>query len=390
MLFNPFSQRKIYLDYAAGSEPNPSAIHNPGVLERHKLEASRKAAAKVLAVQANEIVFTSGGTEANNLAILGVFRAARSKVPPGAAGHGGNAPGNTLLRTAHPHIITSNIEHASVLEAVNQAEREGAEVSYLKVKENGVVDISNLESLIKPETVLVSLMHANNETGTIQPVRDVGLLLKKYPNLYYHVDAAQTAGYKSIEPHAFFADLLTISGHKVYGPKGTGLLYVRNATNIEPLFFGGGQERGLRPGTENVDGQVKFAEAFLEVQKNRNRESKRLEELRQYFLKELSIQGGLVYTYNGSKNHQLPNIVNVSFTNITSDRMVLELDAKGIAVSAGSACHAGQSEYSQVIANMKGEQLAKGAVRFSFGRGTTKKDIKIVVKAISAILNHKD
>ncbi len=388
MLFRPFSQRKIYLDYAAGTEPNPSAIHNVGVLERRKLESARKQIAKALAVQANEIVFTSGGTESNNLAILGVFRAALRRNTQDSPL--GPAEGS-LVCSAKPHIITSNIEHASVLEAVKQAECEGAEVSYLKVKEDGVVDISNLESLIKPETVLISLMHANNETGTIQPVREVGLIVQKskvesrksYP--YFHVDAAQTAGYKSIEPHAFFADLLTVSGHKVYGPKGTGLLYIKNETRIEPLLFGGGQERGLRSGTENVEGQIKFAQAFVNVQKNKSEESKRLEALRQSFLKELSTQGSPVY--NGSKTHQLPNIVNVSFRNIASDRMVLELDAKGIAVSAGSACHAGQSEFSQVIANMKGEELAKGAIRFSFGRATTQRDIQIVVRAISDILD---
>ncbi|MFA6006240.1 MAG: cysteine desulfurase family protein [Candidatus Paceibacterota bacterium] len=391
MLFGRFSQRRIFMDYAAGTEPNPSSIHADGVTLRREFENARKKLAKALATQANELIFTSGGTEANNLAILGTFRTAKKKINK-------------------PHIITSNIEHASVLEAVKQAEREGAEVSYLPVREDGIVDISKLESLIKAETVLVSLMHANNETGTLQPVREVGIIVKKlkvavpagrqesrkeYP--YFHTDASQTAGHRSIEPHAFFADLLTISGHKVYGPKGTGLLFVKNGTDIEPLFFGGGQERGLRPGTENVEGQIKFAEAFLEVQKNRQEESKRLEEVRHFFLKELSTQGGLVY--NGSKGHQLPNIVNVSFMSIESDRMVLELDAKGIAVSAGSACHArlpapgrsnggqaGNSAFSQVIANMKGEGVAKHAIRFSLGRNTDKKNVNIVVSEISAIL----
>ena len=373
MLFAPFSQRRIFMDYAAGDTANPSSIHTPGVTIRRDLESARKAIAQILAVQARELVFTSGGTEANNLAILGVFRASRRMIK-------------------HPHIITSTIEHASVLEAVKQAEREGAEVSYLKVKDDGVVDISKIESLIRPETVLVSLMHANNETGTIQPVREVGLILSELKTKnyqlktpYFHVDACQSAGYRSIEPQAFLADLLTVSGHKVHGPKGTGVLFVKQGVNVEPLLFGGGQEYSLRPGTENVEGQVRFAEAFVGAHAKRHEESRRLEELRTYFIAEITAQGSLVQ-YNGSRAHQLPHIVNISFLQLESDRMVLELDRKGIAVSAGSACHAGQSAFSAVIAAMRGETAAQSAIRFSFGDTATKKDIQIVTAAISDIL----
>lgn len=378
MAFRWFKQRRIYLDYAAGSEPNPSSIHADGVALRRRLEDARTHIARTIAVQAEEVIFTSGGTESNNTAILGVVRKAKQKFP-------------------RPHVITSAIEHASILKACKQAEREGADVTYLPVNEDGRIEISNLASLLRNETVLVSLMHANNETGVVQPIRDAGLQIRNFKSAlpaarrqypYFHVDAVQTAAFLSIEPNGFFADLLSVSGHKMGAQRGTGFLFIKHGTELEPLMYGGAQERGMRAGTEDVEGQINFARVFQRAQSVRKETIAALKARESYFTATIErISKNTAVSINGTREHALPSIINISFLGIESDRMVLELDAKGIAVSAGSACHAGQNAFSPVIEVMKGEYVARSAIRFSFSPKTKNADLRKTIKALREIIS---
>ena len=364
----PKSIRKIYLDHASSAlkeSANPGALHELGVKEKQKLENARKFVANILGAHIDEIIFTSGATESNNLAILGL--------PKG-------------------RIVTTNIEHASVLETCKG--RGGT--TFVGVEKNGIVDPKKIKKSLTKNTVLVSVMYANNEIGTIQPIREIAKEIRHFnkinnTKIYFHTDATQAANYLPIKVDKLGVDLMSFNGAKIYGPKGVGVLYVRRGTPVSKILFGGDQERGLRPGTENVEGIVALAEALKMTEQIKEREVECLTKLRDYFftklenLSRIHLDNKLVV--NGELENRLPNNINITISNIPSDLLVIELSAKGVMASAKSACKAGDGKASHVIKAINpnlGD--TDGYLRFSLGRETTKKDIDYTIKALSQIL----
>lgn len=386
----------IYMDYAAFApmvpearraftraariSANPSSIHKPGLLASEELENAREKIANVLSAHSDEIIFVGSGTESDALAIMGVFKHARL---------------STEFAGKNIHIITTVIEHPAVLEACRHLEKMGAQVTYLGVLPDGRIDLKEFKKALRPETILVSISYANNEIGTIQPVRDIAKEIRHYKketkSLEYplfHIDACQTAQYENINVEQIGADLLTVNGTKLGGPSGIAFLYVRRGTPIEPILYGGGQEHGLRSGTENVPGAAAVAAALHSAQKIREKESKRLSKLRDHFLEEAEKRIPELRV-NGSKKFRLPNNVHISIPNIKSELLVIELDAKGIAASAGSACSSAKDSGSHVLAGLYGESDEKkwGSVRFSFGRKTSEREIETTLSALEYIVN---
>ena len=380
--------RKIYLDYASGAKANPASLHSTGVEARIKLQKARSEVANILSARPEEIIFTSGATESNNLAILGMIHLTPSPLSLLRRGVG---------ERSLPHIVTTNIEHASVLEVCKHLEKtKQAEVTYVEVEGNGIVDPKKIKQALRPNTALVSVMYANNEIGTIQPIREIAKEIRHYrkgkknPFLpIFHTDATQAINYLPINVAALGIDLMSFNSAKIYGPGGVGALYVKKNTPLSPIMFGGNQEMGLRPGTENVASILEFAKALEATQKTKEKEAKRLSKLRDYFLKELQImsRGILDIEVNGDWEHRLPNNVNVSFPNIPSELLVIELSAKGIMTSAKSACKAGDGKVSHVIKAINGNiKEENGSLRFSLGQETTKADIDYTIQALSKIL----
>ncbi len=360
--------RKIYLDSASSAledSANPSAIHELGVTEKSKLENARKSVARILDGRPSEIIFTSGATESNNLAILGISRG---------------------------HIVTTNIEHASVLETCKHK----GDVTFVEVEANGIVDPKKIKKALRPNTILVSVMYANNEIGTIQPIREIAKEIRHYnktnqktkQKIFFHTDATQAVNYLPIQVPQLGVDMLSFNAAKIYGPKGVGALYVKKGTPVSKIMFGGDQEAGLRPGTENVAGVVALAEALQETEKIKNKEVVRLTKLRDYFINELrenSSSASLIV--NGDLENRLPNNVNITVPKIPSDLLVIELSARGVMSSSKSACKAGDGKASYVIEAINPNlSETDGSLRFSLGRQTTKKDIDYTVKALSEIL----
>ncbi len=366
---------KVYLDHASSASPsfaNPSAIHELGVKEKRKLEDARATIARILDVRPSEIIFTSGATEANNLAILGLIARSSS--------------------TALPHIVTTNIEHASVLEVCKHLEEtKKSEVTYVEVETNGVVDPNKIKKALKKNTVLVSVMYANNEIGTVQPIAEIAKAIRHFnkinsTNIYFHTDATQAINYLPVRIPALGVDLLAFNGAKIYGPKGMGVLYVKSNTPLAPIIFGGDQEMGLRPGTENVAGAVELSQSLLLVEKIKNKENKRLTSLRDYFLSKLKKNFSSILI-NGDIENRLPNNVNITIPNIPSDLLVIELSARGIMASAKSACKSGDGKASHVIQAIHPDHKEEdGSLRFSLGRSTSKKDIDYTLKSLAQIL----
>lgn len=356
---------------------NPGAIHALGVAEKSRLEKARKTISGILSAQSDEIIFTSGATESNNMAILGM--------PAG-------------------RIITTNIEHASVMETCKHR----GNVTFVKVEKNGVVDPKKIKKALRPNTILVSVMYANNEIGTIQPIREIAKEIRHYnkthaKNILFHTDATQAINYLPIQVPQLGVDMMSFNSAKIYGPKGVGVLYVKRGTPISPILFGGDQERGLRPGTENVALAVGIAEALQETEKIKNKEVVRLTKLRDYFIVKLlsifsSEEFGLAvrrekrkkageFIFNGDVKNRLPNNINITIRNIPSDLLVIELSARGIMASAKSACKSGDGKASHVISAINPAlRDTDGSLRFSLGRSTTKKDIDETIKALSEIL----
>lgn len=359
------TKRLINLDTAAGSD-NPSSIHVAGVRAGRALGEARQTVAQILDAHDNEIIFTSGGTEANNLAIFGLTKS---------------------LKTGH--IITTKIEHASILEPCRQLEREGFSVTYLPVKSDGLIDLKELAQVLRPDTVLVSIGYANNEIGVIQPIREISRV-KNFKKLQaiFHSDACQAPSFLNLNVNQLGIDMLTLNSSKIYGPKGVGCLYVRRGINLQPILYGGGQERGQRSGTENVSAIVGFAKALEQCAKRREKESARLIKLRDYFIECLLMLGGnssqQAVILNGSRTSRLPNNVNVSFVGADSEFVVLNLDARGVLAASGSACSAHEKLASHVIMAL-GIQ-AGNAVRFTLGRDTKKSDLDYVLKILPDIL----
>ena len=381
--------KKIYMDYAASASPNPSSIHALGVEAKSKLENARNDVADVLGVRKEEIIFTSGGTESNNLAIQGVV-------------FGCWTPEYLVSNTRRLHIITTNIEHPSVLETFELlVKRKLVEITIVPVEINGIVDPKKIKKEIKKNTVLVSVMYANNEIGTIQPIKEIAKIIRycRKINLsifpFFHTDAVQAVNYLDLHVEKLGVDLLSLSGSKIEGSGRVGILYKRKNIKLVKVFGGGDQEYGLRPGTENLPEILKFSRALKSVQNIKEQETKRLINLRDYFIKQLQKlpkQGfGENLIVNGDLENRLPNNINITFPKIPSDLLVIELSARGIMASAKSACKSWESGGSYVIKALhpKGNSQADpeiGGVRFSLGRDTTKKDIIYTVKVLSKIL----
>ncbi|MBP9711932.1 MAG: cysteine desulfurase [Candidatus Pacebacteria bacterium] len=391
---------KIYFDYASGVLPNASSIHGGGVKAKIQLENARKSVADILGCRVKEIIFTSGGTESNNLAIQGVVNAAWEQIflkssdlhAPISA-----RPFKKLIPA--PHIITTNIEHSSVLETFHLLEKRNlAEVSIIPVEKNGIVDPKKIRKAIKKNTVLISVMYANNEIGTIQPIREIAKEIRHFKklnfvkdsplqtDLVFHTDAVQAVNYLDLNVERLGVDLLTLSGAKIESAGRAGILYKRSTVALLPIMGGGDQEYGLRPGTENLPAITSFGQALSVVGKNKINENKRLIVLRDYFLKKLS---GLDSTIilNGDIKERLPNNINITIPNIPSDLLVIELSAHNIMASAKSACKAGDGKASYVIQAINPNiKDTDGSVRFSLGPSTAKTEIDLTIKALRTIL----
>ena len=391
-----FSKR-IYMDYAAAAPEipaarkarrhaerlfgNASSIHKEGVAASRALAEARRAVAATLDAHPDEIIFTATGTESDNLAILGACsHAIESGILP------------------HPHFVTLATEHPAVLERYRHMESLGAEVTYVSVGADGRVDPKHVREALRPETVLVSVMYANNEIGTVQPIPEIakeirhfkktlgrGQAAGSYP--YFHTDACQAAHYLDMHADWLGADLVSFSAIKMGGGHGAAALYVRRGTKLTPVQYGGGQEYSLRPGTENLPAIAAFAAACAVVEKEKSREAERLSALRDHFFARIQKKFPEA-RINGSREHRLPNNVHISFPGMASELLVLELDARGIAASAGSACSASDESESQVLAALYGAGDGKqwGSVRFSLGRGTKKSDIAAALKALASIM----
>ena len=405
-------QEKIYLDYASATPidslvslimgkfskenfANPSAIHGSGLKVKKVLEETRKEVGDLLGAHSDEIIFTSGATESNNLAILGII--------------------NKYSDLFTPHIVTTNIEHASVLEVCKYLEKtKKAEVTYVEVEKNGIVDPKKIRKALKINTVLVSVIYANNEIGTVQPLREIAKELRHYRKtskgrgLVFHTDAVQAINYLSINVEKLGVDLFSFNSAKIYGPKGVGVLYIKRNTLIQKILFGGEQEFGVRPGTENVVNILGLKEALFLALKMKKKEVIRLTLLRDYFFNKLDridikdsgdskparlsataeSLAGCKIIFNGDLKNRLPNNINITIPKIPSDLLVIELDARGVLLSAKSACKMGDNEVSYVIRAINKNILdTDGSLRFSLGRDTTKKDIIYTVKALARVLN---
>lgn len=353
------------LPYFYESFGNPSSIHQFGRKTRQAIDEARAFLASTIRATEKEIIFTSGGTEADNLAMIGYASANKKK---------------------GKHIITTAIEHHALLHTCQHLEKKGFEVTYLKVAENGMISIEDLKSAVREDTILVSIMYGNNEVGTIQPILEIGQFLHER-EVAFHTDAVQAYGIEEIDVNKMHIDFLSVSAHKINGPKGVGFLYAKNGKNIYPNVFGGDQERKRRAGTENVPGIVGMKEAakiaFAE------RETKR-EQYIAFRNRMLAIfeEHELVYKINGDENDFLPHILNVSFQGIGVESLLVNLDLAGIAASSGSACTAGSLEPSHVLAAMfeNDKERIMSAVRFSFGFGNTIEEIERVAEETVKII----
>ena len=344
---------------------NASSIHFFGQEARAAVDKARHQVAELINARPNEIVFTSGGTESNNLAIRGLIEA------------------NDKYGK---HIITSEIEHSAVKEVCEDLEKRGFEVTYLPVYEDGIVKIEDVKNAVRDDTILISVMTANNEIGTIQPVAEIGKLVRELKEsgkkIWFHTDAVQAVGKITVDVEEIGCDLLSISAHKIYAPKGVGALYVRRGVRLHKQNIGGHQERERRGGTENVPYIVAFAKACELAKKNLKESAENLQNLRDKF--ESSIGEKIDdFVFNGERENRLPNISNISFRFIEGEGLLINLDMQGIAVSTGSACSSGSLEPSPVIRALgRNDELARGAIRFSFGKENTAEDVEYLLEIL--------
>lgn len=388
----PQKKKYIYLDNASTTaidpavisamEPyikhqygNPSALYKLGVDAKQAVLQSRKTVSHIIGSQPDTIIFTSGGTESANMAVLGIAR---------------------KHKYSGKHIITTKIEHSAVLNPIKKLETEGFDVTYLDVDEFGRIEVSQFKKALREDTILVSVMFANNEIGVINPIAELGREILKfrkqnnsaYP--YFHTDACQAAGTLNLNVEKTHVDVMTINASKISGPKGVGVLYKRRNVEIEPIMYGGGQEFGLRSGTENVAGIVGFATAFEMSQKNKKLDNVKMKEVSDYFLtliskdiKDVKLNGPEL-----KSDDRLSFNLNVSFAGIEADTLVLYLDEYGIMCSKGSACNTGSSENSHVLEAIGlSTDKINGTIRFTISKHTTKKDIDYVMKYLSGIVN---
>ncbi len=345
---------------------NPSSLHNMGFDAEKELNNARQIIAKSLKANDKEIVFTSGGTESNNLALIG------------------SALAN---RRAGKHIITSGIEHPSINEPLKFLEEEGFEVTYLPVDENGLVSLDALRDSIRDDTILVSIMHINNEIGSVQPLEEIGKIIKtKNPKCLFHTDATQSYGKYAINPKSMKIDLLSASGHKIHGPKGSGFIYIKNGTKIRPVIHGGGQERGLRSGTENVYAQAGLGVAALYMNDNMSDNVDTLRALKNHFVERVN---AMEFTVINGKTDELsaPNIVSVSIKDVRAEVILHSLEDKEIYVSAGSACSSNKPAVSKTLQaiGLPKEMLDK-TVRFSFSIFNTMEEVDYACDVLEEIV----
>lgn len=355
---------EIMLEYFTEKYGNPSSVHSFGREAKAGLERAREQVAALINAQPEEIIFTSGGTEADNLAIIGTANkyADRGK-----------------------HIITSAVEHHAVLHTCEYLEKNGFKVTVLPVDEHGIIRIEDLLEAVTKETILITIMHANNEVGSIQPIEEIGNIAREN-GIIFHTDAVQSLGKIPVDVRKMNIDLLTGSGHKIYGPKGVGFLYVRKGIKLTPLVFGGGQERKYRAGTENIPGIVGLGKAMELAGKEMAVEMPRLAELRDRLIKELQERIPNV-KLNGHPSLRVPTNVNLSFEFVEGESLLLSLDMKGIAASSGSACTSGSLDPSHVLLAMGlCHEIAHGSVRMTLGHSNTEEDIQYVLDVFPAIV----
>ena len=352
------------LPYFKESFGNASTIYTLGMEARTAMENGRKQVASLIGAKPEEVYFTSGGTESDNIAIKGTASRLKSK-------------GN--------HIITSAIEHPAVEETCKYLEKNGYQVTYLPVGEEGIVKVSDVEEAITPETILITVMHANNEIGTIQPIKEIGALARE-KGIYFHTDAVQSVGKIPVNVGDLNVDMLSISAHKLHGPKGIGALYIQKGVRIDPLFHGGGHERGMRPGTENIPGIVGLGKACQIAQDNMEKNMEYVSSLRDRLIN--GVMGEIEQSYlNGHPTKRLPNNANFRFSSIEGESLVLQLDAKGINASTGSACSSKKLEPSHVLMAIGLKEVdAHGSLRISLGPENTPEDIDYSIVAIKEVV----
>ncbi len=372
---------RIYLDYAATAPVlpevleamipffvscygNPSGIHGTGREARKAVEQARRETAEVLGAESREILFTSGGSESDNLAIQGTAHALREK---------------------GKHLITSRIEHPAVLNACRRLEEEGFRVTYLAPDRTGRISPESVREAMEPDTILVSIMTANNEIGTIQPAAEIGAVCRE-KGILFHTDAVQAVGLLPVRAERLNADLISLSAHKFHGPKGVGALYVRKGTRLDALICGGSQERGLRAGTENVPGIVGLGKAIRIAEAEREKNAGRIRELRDTLEKRI-LQAVPDAVVNGDPELRLPNNCHLSFPGVESEALLLRLDLAGIAASGGSACTSGSTEPSHVLKAIGLEdEYIRGSIRLTLGRETTREDTEKTAQVLPEIV----
>ncbi len=384
--------REVYLDHAATTyldprvkavmEPfweeefgNPSSLYRPGRHAKEALDTARETTARILHSKPEELIFTGGGTEAINLALFGIAR---------------------MYGDKGKHIVTSTIEHHAVLHSCEALQKEGFRITYLPVDEDGLVDPEAVRRAIEPDTILVSIMYANNEIGTIEPIPEIAKIIKDIraerktagsaTPIYFHTDACQAAGALEMDVEKLGVDLLALNGSKMYGPKGVGCLYLKRGVRVRPIIHGGGQENNFRSGTENVPGIIGFAKAFELATEEKEKENARLIGLRDYLMHRLITEIPKV-VLNGHLTKRLPNNVNVSVLDIEGEAVILYLDSKGIYISTGSACTSTTLDPSHVILALgRPYEYAHGSLRFTLGHRTTKEDLDYVMEVFPAIV----
>ncbi len=358
---------------------NPSSLYKQGREAKKAVDCSRKKIADIIGARQEEIIFTAGGTESCNLAILGTAK----KYKP--------------TKIFEPHIIISAIEHHAVINPAKSLVGEGFGLTILGVDKYGFVNLKTLQQAVRPETILVSVMYANNEIGTIEPIAEIGKWLrsenqkrgqKHQSRIIFHTDACQAAGYLDVNVNRLGVNLMSLNGSKIYGPKQTGFLFVKNGVDLEPLIYGGGQERDLRSGTENVPGIVGLAKALESVQEIRESENRRIGKLQHYFISRLVKLSGVELNGPGSDgNRRLANNINVTIKGVEGEALMLYLDSYGIAVSTGSACSTGSSDASHVLLAIgRSKKAALSSIRFSLGKSTTKANLDYVLRVLSGIV----
>lgn len=389
---------RIYLDYAAttpldpevfesmkpyftGEFYNPSGVYEGAVRVKDKLEEAREKIARAVSARSQEIVFYDGGTEANNQALVGAINAWKTKNP-----------------TKKPHIITSTIEHSSVLEFCKHLEvTKQCDVDYISVNKSGVANLKELKKFINENTVIISIGYANGEVGVIQDIKEVAKIARHYRKHhqtsypYVHTDAAQATQFCNINVLQLGVDMMTITGSKIYGPKKIAALFIKTGVELQPLLYGGEQEQTLRPGTENIPYIIGLAQALTKARNLSEEESARIAYLRDFFIKKLRNDSSIIINSNHEGVEYLPNIVNITVPDLSSEEIVIRFDAKGIDCSMKSACKSDADGDSHVIVAMRAEDAPNkdytGSIRFSFGRGTTQQQLETTIHELTSIIS---